>query len=100
MWFLARPLVLDAARVKENCFSLSFIAAPSCQTWRRVSTGNSCRVSGGVGPTQKPGRAAGGQRPGNAREAARFWGKPGQRRPVPGTRPPSNRPGKGQFSVG
>jgi hypothetical protein len=23
---LARPLVLDAARVRENCFSLSFIA--------------------------------------------------------------------------
>ena len=30
--FLARPLVLDAARVKENCFSLSFIPAPSCQS--------------------------------------------------------------------
>ena len=39
----ARPLVLDAARVKENCFSLSFIAAPSWQTWLRASTGNSSR---------------------------------------------------------
>jgi hypothetical protein len=35
----ARPHVLDAARVKENCFSLSFMAVPSCRTWRRVSTG-------------------------------------------------------------
>jgi len=32
IWFFARPLVLDAARVKENCFSLSFILAPSCQS--------------------------------------------------------------------
>jgi hypothetical protein len=30
---LARLLVLGAARVKENCFSLSLIAVPSCQTW-------------------------------------------------------------------
>ena len=26
--FLARPLELDAARVKENCFPVSFIAVP------------------------------------------------------------------------
>jgi hypothetical protein len=32
----ARPLLLDAARVKENCFSLSFIAVPSCQSWWRA----------------------------------------------------------------
>jgi hypothetical protein len=38
IWFLARPLVLGAARVKENCFSLPFIAAPSCQSWWRAST--------------------------------------------------------------
>src|ERR1017187_5310211 len=25
IWLFARPLVLDAAQVKENCFSLSFI---------------------------------------------------------------------------
>jgi hypothetical protein len=35
----ARSHVLSAARVKENCFSLSFIAAPSCQIWRRAATG-------------------------------------------------------------
>jgi hypothetical protein len=29
IWFFARPLVLDATRVKENCFSRSLIAAPS-----------------------------------------------------------------------
>ena len=34
------------------------------------------------------------------REAARFRGKPGRRRPVPGRRPPSNRPGKQRFSEG
>jgi hypothetical protein len=39
IWFLARPLVLDATRVKENWFSLSFIAGPSCQTGPRASTG-------------------------------------------------------------
>ena len=45
--FLARPLALDAARVKENCFWLSFIAAPPCQTggseyplWSRGSSGS------------------------------------------------------------
>jgi hypothetical protein len=49
MWSLARPLVLDAARVKENWFSLSFIADPCCQTGPRASTGKSCRFSGGFG---------------------------------------------------
>jgi hypothetical protein len=39
IWVLVRPLVLDSARVKENCFSLSFIPAPSCQSWWRASTG-------------------------------------------------------------
>src|ERR1019366_8289620 len=34
------------------------------------------------------------ERPGNAREAARFRGRPGRRRSVPGKSPPSNRPGK------
>src|ERR1039458_8043302 len=45
-------------------------------------------------------RAAAAERPGNAREAARFRGKPRRRRPVPGGSPPSNRPGKQRFSVG
>jgi hypothetical protein len=27
IWFLARPPILSAARVKENCFSLPFITA-------------------------------------------------------------------------
>ena len=49
IWFFARPLVLHAARVKENCFSLSFIPAPSCQSWWRASTGKFCRFSGGFG---------------------------------------------------
>jgi hypothetical protein len=49
---LARPLVLGAARVKENCFSLSFIAAPFSQPWRTASTGKVCRVSRGVRPPQ------------------------------------------------
>src|ERR1019366_7061349 len=40
------------------------------------------------------------ERPSNAREAARFRGKPGRRRPVPGRSPPSNRPGKQRFSEG
>src|ERR1017187_8426899 len=45
----ARPHVLRAARLKEICFSLSFIAAPSCQAWRRASTGERCLRS-----TRKP----------------------------------------------
>src|ERR1035437_7535012 len=48
----ARPHVLSAARLKENCFSLSFIAAPSCQAWRRASTGDRCRFSDSVRPPQ------------------------------------------------
>jgi hypothetical protein len=35
IWFFARPLVLGAARVQEDWFSLSFIAPPTCHTWRR-----------------------------------------------------------------
>src|ERR1019366_9421227 len=54
IWFFARPLVLDAARVRENWFSLSFIPAPSCQTWRRASTGRFCRFSGGFAPLPRP----------------------------------------------
>src|ERR1035438_3537235 len=46
----ARPPVLSAARVKDNCSWLSSIAAPSCQTWLRAATGNYCRVSGGFAP--------------------------------------------------
>ena len=52
IWFLARPLILGAARAKENCFSLSFIAAPFSLPWRRASTGEVCRVSRGVRPLQ------------------------------------------------
>ena len=54
IWFFARPLVLDAARVKENCFSLSFIPAPSCQSWWRAATGKFCRFSGGFAPSPRP----------------------------------------------
>jgi hypothetical protein len=58
---LARPPVLSAARVKENCFSLSFITAPSCQSWRRGSTGKFCRYSGGFARSATGG--GGRQRP-------------------------------------
>ena len=85
--FLARPHVLNAARVKENCFSLSSIAARSCQTWRRASTGKFCRGSGGLSPSPRVGGAAAAERPRNAREVGRCRGKPGRRRPEPGHKP-------------
>jgi hypothetical protein len=44
----ACPLVLDAARVKENWFLLSFIMDSTCHTWRRGSTSSRCRACGGV----------------------------------------------------
>jgi hypothetical protein len=59
----ARPNVLSAARVKENCFSLSFIAAPSCQTWRRASTGKLCRVSRSAQPRSRLGPDPRAKRP-------------------------------------
>ena len=89
--FLARALVMSAAGVKENCFSLSFIPAPSCQGWWRASTGKSCRFSGGFARSATERAGGSSERPGNAREAARFRGKPRRRRPVPGRSPPSNR---------
>ena len=67
----ARPPVLSAARVKENCFSLSFIAAPSCQTWLRASTGNYCRVSGGFAPSPRAWAGGSGR---TARQCARSGG--------------------------
>ena len=80
----ARPVVLSAARVKENCFSLSFIPDPSCQTWPRVSTDSFyrdtdsfCRLSVSFGVTPRGGWLASGDRPGNAREVARFCGVKG-----------------------
>ena len=36
LWFFARPPVLSAAWVRENWFSLSFIAAPFCQPGPRA----------------------------------------------------------------
>src|ERR1035441_4466987 len=49
--FLVCPLILGVERVKENWFSLSFIAAPSCQIWRRAATGMfpEERKGGGMG---------------------------------------------------
>src|SRR6266853_3388298 len=46
IWFLARALVLGVARVKQNCFSPSFVAAPSCQCRRelRYRPGSSRRL--------------------------------------------------------
>jgi hypothetical protein len=43
IWFLARPLVLDATRVRKIWSSLPLIAARSCQTWPRVPTDILCR---------------------------------------------------------
>ena len=57
----ARPPVLSAARVKENCFSLSPIPAPACQSWWRASTGQSCRFSGGFAPSPRPQAGASGR---------------------------------------
>ena len=91
---MGAPACTDAARVKENCFPLSFIAVPSCRTGPRASTGKFCRFSDGFAPS------AAAKRPGNEREAARFRGKPGRRRQVPGTSPPPNRPEKQRGSVG
>src|ERR1035441_1804775 len=50
---LARSQVLSAAGVKENCLSLSFIPAPSCQRWWWASTGKLCRCSGGLAPSPR-----------------------------------------------
>ena len=74
----ARPPVLDAARMKENCFSLSSIATPSCQTGSRASTGKFCRFSGGFAPSPRAWAGGSDERPGNARKVARFRGKPGR----------------------
>jgi hypothetical protein len=74
----ARPPVLSAARVKENCFSLSFIAVPSCQTWLRASTGNYCRVSGGFAPSPRAWAGGSGRA---ARQCARSSAIPGQTGP-------------------
>jgi hypothetical protein len=50
------PLVLDAARMTENCFSLSFIAAPSCQAGPRARelkrVSGASRTGGGRCPAQ------------------------------------------------
>ena len=56
-WVSGTPTRLDAARVKENCFSLSFIAAPACQSWQWGATGMFCRYSGGLAPSPERGRA-------------------------------------------
>ena len=100
---MARPLVLDAARVKENCFSLSFIAAPSCQVWRRASTGKFYRISRGVRPPQGrvggPWRGLAGGAGGNCAAAKPV--RPRSTRDKPAARQsPSNRPAKGRPSVG
>jgi hypothetical protein len=71
----ARPTVLSAARVRENWFSLSFIAAPSCQAWRRASTGTFCRCSGGFAPSPRAWAGGSGRA---ARQCARSSAIPGQ----------------------
>ena len=93
----ARPLVLGAAQVKENCSWLSFIAVPSCPILRRASIGKFCRVSRGVRPPQ--GRVGGrcewelrsreaGSAPTQARKACRK------------AKPSQPAPAKGRLSVG
>src|ERR1017187_2117849 len=90
IWFLARPHVLSATRVKKNCFSLSFIAL-FCQTWRRASTGEFCRFSGGVRPPQ--GRVGGRWRLWRAvrveiaQPGSRLSPDPGAESPPPGKAP-------------
>ena len=54
---MARPIVIDAVRVKRNCFSFPFIAAPPCQTGPRAATITFCRFSGGFAPSPERERA-------------------------------------------
>jgi hypothetical protein len=61
----ARPHVLSAARVKENCLSLSFIAVLTFHSWLRASTGSSCRFLAVLPHRQDRRRAAAAERPGN-----------------------------------
>src|ERR1035437_10961723 len=95
---LARPLVPDVARVKENCFSLSFIAARSCQTWRRASTGNFCQASGDVRQAQGRWRAVAALAGGNcaAAKPARPW--PTREKPAARQSPPAGLPKGGSRS--
>jgi len=75
---MARPHVLDAARVKENCFSLSFIAAPSCQAWRRASTGKFCQFPVAFAPSPRAWAGGSGRA---ARQCASSSAIPGQTGP-------------------
>src|ERR1017187_7060945 len=101
--FLPRPHVLSAARVKENYLSLLFIAAPSCQAWRRASTGKFYRVSRGVRPPQ--GRVGGPWRRWRAvrveiaQPRSRFGPDPRAKSPPPGKAPPAGLPKSGPQSV-
>ena len=89
---LCVPACLDAARVKEKCFSLSFTTTRSCQAWRRASTGKSYRVSRGVRPPQ--GRVGGPWRRWRAvrveiaQPQSRFGPDPRAKSPPPGKAPP------------
>ena len=93
------PAYTGATRVTENWFSLSVIATPSCQTGRRVSTGIFAGFLTVRAPHQGRGRVAAAERPGNAREVARFCGRPGTKRPAPSRSPAPNRTGEERFSV-
>jgi hypothetical protein len=57
----ARPPVLSAARVKENRFWLSFIAAPSCRTGPQAATGKFCRYSGSFASSPRAWAGGSGQ---------------------------------------
>ena len=75
---MGAPVCTGAARVKENCFSFSFIAAPSCQTGPRASTGKLCRFSGSFAPSPRAWAGASGQA---ARQCARSSAIPWQTGP-------------------
>ena len=69
--------VLSAARVKENCFSLSFIAAPTCETWRRVSINNKYRVFGGFAPSPEAWTGGSGRAARQCASSSAFGGQTG-----------------------
>jgi hypothetical protein len=60
IWFLAHPLALGVARVKENWFSIAFILRRSCQPRMSLASVNFCRFFGGFGPSQGRWRAVAG----------------------------------------
>ena len=96
----ARPPVLSAARVKENCFSLSFIVAPSCETWRRVSTSNKCRVFGGFAPAPEAWSGGSGRAARQCASSSATGGQTGPEEVGAGQKPAFKPAWKQRISVG